>query len=158
MAVTDLFASEMAAELLKTLITISLKSSLHKSSAKQLISSIEQLQPIILEINYSGLELPAFRQSQLDRLSETLRDGLELSRKVLASPRWNVFKNLQLARKMEKLDRTVSRFLSGLVPVHLLADVHHLRFETAERFDRLEGLAKRLDQKLGAMMIGGGGK
>ncbi|KAE8100705.1 hypothetical protein FH972_018573 [Carpinus fangiana] len=107
MAVTDLFASEIAAELLKTLIAISLKSCLHKSSAKQLISSIEQLQPIILEIKYSGLELPAFRQSQLDRLSETLRDGLELSHKVLASPRWNVFKSLQLARKMKKLDRTV---------------------------------------------------
>lgn len=51
---------------------------------------------------------------------------------------------------MERLDKTVSRFLAGLVPVHVLADVHHMRFESAERFDRLE-------RKLGAMAIGGGG-
>jgi hypothetical protein len=150
MAVTDLFAGEIATELMKMLLAISRKSCLCRSSAEQLMNSIGELLPIIEEIKYSGVELSAHRQFQLDRFSRALRDGLELSHKILASPRWNVYKNLQLARKMEKLDKTVSRFLEGLIPVHVLADVHHMRFESAERFDRLE-------QKLGAMVIGVGG-
>lgn len=158
MAVTDLFAGEIAAELLKMLISICRRSSLCKSSAEQLRTTIEELLPTIQEIKYSGVELPAIRQTQLDRLSETLKDGIELSRKVLASARWNVYKNLQLARKMEKLEKKVSRFLNGPMQAHVLADVHHMRFETAERFDRMEGSARRLEQRLGAMRIGVGGE
>ncbi|GLT92219.1 hypothetical protein SLE2022_100680 [Rubroshorea leprosula] len=157
MALNDFFAGEIATELIKTLITITRKSCLCKSSAENLISTIDELLPIIQEIKYSGVELPAIRQSQLDRLSETLRDGLELCNKVLSSARWNVYKNLQLARKMEKLEKKVARFLKGPMQAHVLADVHHIRFETAERFDRLEGSARRLEQRLGSMKIGGGG-
>ncbi|XWS14649.1 hypothetical protein CRYUN_Cryun35bG0027400 [Craigia yunnanensis] len=154
MAFNDFFAGEIATELLKQLITISRKSCLCKSSADNLITSIQELLPIIDEIKYSGVELPALRQSQLDRFSETLRGGLELARKVLASGRWNVYKNLQLARKMEKLEKQVARFVSGPMQAHILADVHHMRFETMERFDRLEG---RLEQRLNSMKIGAGG-
>ncbi|KAL4282246.1 hypothetical protein GQ457_03G039260 [Hibiscus cannabinus] len=154
MAFNDFFAGEIATELLKQLVAISRKSCLCKSSADSLITSIDELLPIINEIKYSGVELSAIRQSQLDRFSETLRGGLELARKVLASGRWNVYKNLQLARKMEKLEKQVSRFVSGPMQAHLLADVHHMRFETMERFDRLEG---RLEQRLNSMKIGAGG-
>ncbi|XP_007017368.2 PREDICTED: probable disease resistance protein At4g33300 [Theobroma cacao] len=154
MAFNDFFTGEIATELLKQLVSISRKSCLCKSTADNLITSIQELLPIIDEIKYSGVELPAIRQSQLDRFSETLRGGLELARKVLASGRWNVYKNLQLARKMEKLEKQVARFVSGPLQAHLLADVHHMRFETMERFDRLEG---RLEQRLSSMKIGVGG-
>ncbi|XP_050223538.1 probable disease resistance protein At4g33300 [Mercurialis annua] len=156
MGVTDFFAGEIATELLKMLITISRKSLLCKTSADTLITNINNLLPIIQEIKHSGVELPALRQAQLDRLSETLREGHELANKILASNRWNAYKNLQLARKMEKLEKNVSRFLNGPLQAHVLADVHHLRFETAERFDRLDGSARRLEQRLGAMKIGAG--
>lgn len=156
MAVTDFFAGEIATELLKTLISITRKSCLCKSSAEQLITYIEEFLPIIQEIKYSGVELSAGRQFQLDRFSETLRQGLELCNKVLGSTRWNVYRNLQLARKMEKLEKTVSRFVQGPLQGHLLADVHHLRFESAERFDRLEKSNQRLEQRLGALKIGVG--
>ncbi|XVF63979.1 hypothetical protein PTKIN_Ptkin09bG0130200 [Pterospermum kingtungense] len=150
MTFNDFFAGEIATELLKQLIAISRKSCLCKSSANSLITSIQELLPIINEIKYSGVELPAFRQSQLDRFSETLRGGLELARKVLASGRWNVYKNLQLAKKMEKLEKQVSRFVSGPMQAYLLADVHHMRFEAMSRFDRLE-------QRLNSLKIGAGG-
>ncbi|KAJ9186687.1 hypothetical protein P3X46_002232 [Hevea brasiliensis] len=156
MGVTDFFSGEIATELLKMLITISRKSLMCKTSADSLITSINELLPIIQEIKYSGVELPAVRQVQLDHLSETLRDGIELARKVLLSNRWNVYKNLQLARKMEKLEKKISRFVNVPMQAHVLADVHHLRFETAERFDRLEGSARRLEQRLGVMKIGVG--
>lgn len=48
---------------------------------------------------------------------------------------------------MEKLEKTVSRFMKGPVQAHVLADVHHVKVDMAERFDRLEW-------KLGAMKIG----
>ncbi|KAI9200077.1 hypothetical protein LWI28_002374 [Acer negundo] len=152
MAVTDFFAGEIAVELLKTLISISRKSLLCKTSADELKNTIEELLPIIQEIKFSGVEVPAPRQFQLDRLSRTLKEGLELSQRALTLGRWNVYKNLMLSRKMEKLTKKVSMFLNGPLQAHVLADVHHTRFETAERFDRLE-------QRLGSMKIGteGGG-
>ncbi|KAK9136445.1 hypothetical protein Syun_015775 [Stephania yunnanensis] len=137
MAVTDLFAGELATELLKQLIKICRRSCLCKSTAEQLKHYIEDLLPIIQEVKYSGVELPQRRQTQLDRFSETLKTGLELTQQVLASPRWNVYKNLQLARKMDKLERSVSRFMNGSLQAHVLADVHHLRFDMAEGFDRV---------------------
>ncbi|GLT35400.1 hypothetical protein SLA2020_098570 [Shorea laevis] len=98
---------------MKTLISISRKSCLCKSSADNLITSIDELLPIIQEIKYSGVELSAIRQPQLDCLSVTLQEGLELGSKVLASAHWNIYKNLQLPRKKEKLEKKVARFLNG---------------------------------------------
>ncbi|KAK7310482.1 hypothetical protein RJT34_08035 [Clitoria ternatea] len=157
MALNDFFAGEIATELLKMLINISRKSLLCRTSADQLITYIHDLLPTIQEIKYSGVELPPLRQAQLDRLSETLRSGVELSHKVLSSSRWNVYKNLQLAKKMEKLEKTVSRFLLGPMQAHIMADVAHTRFEVAERFDRVENSCRKLEQYFGAMKIGVGG-
>lgn len=157
MAVTDFFAGEIATELLKTLISISRKSCLCKSTADSLISYLNELLPIINEIKYSGNELSEFRQFQLDRFSETLKQGQELATKVLTSGRWNVYKNLMLARKMEKLEKAVARFMQGPFQAHILADVHHLRFETAARFDRVDKFSERLEQSLGSLKIGRGG-
>lgn len=141
-------------ELLKNLIAISKKSWQFKDSANGLKASIEELRPIIREIMYSGVELTAVRQFQLDRLSETLTQGHELAHKVLNSSRYNIYKNLQYARKMEKIEKTVAKFIQGPLQAHILADVHHIRFETTERFDRLEGSSRRLEQSLGALKIG----
>ncbi|KAK1427376.1 hypothetical protein QVD17_16059 [Tagetes erecta] len=154
MAVTDFFAGEIAAELLKMLISITRKACLCKPSAEQLIVSINQLLPIINEIKYSGVELNITRQTQLDKLSRALQDGHELAVKVLNSSRWNMYKNLQLSRKMDKVEKKISRFVQGPLQAHVLADVHHMRFETTERFDRLDCSTRRLEQQLGSMKIG----
>ncbi|CAI0558465.1 unnamed protein product [Linum tenue] len=156
MTVTDLFAGEIATELLKVLFSISRRACLCKSTADALITSTNQLLPIIQEIKYSGVELPAARQFQLDGLSETLRGGLELSRKALACSRWNVYKMLQLARRMERLEKRISAFLHGPLQAHVLADVHHLRFDSVERFDRLDCSARQLEQRLESLKIGVG--
>ncbi|KAL5071949.1 hypothetical protein RYX36_022836 [Vicia faba] len=157
MALNDFFAGEIATELLKMLIAISRKSLLCKSSAEQLISCINDILPTIQEIKYIGVELPEQRQFQLDRFSEILRSGVELSHKVLSSSRWNVYKNLQLAKKMEKLEKNVSRFMQGPMQVHILADVHHTRFKMAERFDQVDASNRKLEKYFGAMKIGVGG-
>ncbi|KAJ7007255.1 hypothetical protein D5086_004725 [Populus alba] len=157
MVVTDLFLGEIATELLKQLLTISKKASLCKSSAESLMAGINELIPMIQEIKLSGVELPSNRQFQLDHLSRTLHEGLDLSKKVLKSNRWNVYKNLQLARKMEKMEKKIYMFINGPLQVHLLADVHHMRFETTERFDKLEWSAKKLEESIGNLKIGVGG-
>ncbi|KAJ0748778.1 putative powdery mildew resistance protein, RPW8 [Helianthus annuus] len=157
MAVTDFFAGEIATELLKMLISITRKACFCKPSAEQLILTINELLPIITEIKYSGVELTAVRQHQLDSISRALNEGHELAGKVLNSSRWNVYKNLQLSRKMEKLEKKISRFVQGPLQAHVLADVHHVRFETSERFDRLDGSNRRLEQRLESMLIGCGG-
>ncbi|XP_031279287.1 probable disease resistance protein At4g33300 [Pistacia vera] len=159
MAVTDFFVGEIATELIKQLITISRRASLCKSSADQLRETMEALLPTIQEIKYSGVELPAVRQTQLDRLSETLRDGQELCEKVIRAKRWNVYKNMQLARKMDKLEKKISVFFSGPMQAHILADVHHVRFQSTERFDQLEASTRRIEKSLesfSSMKIGVG--
>ncbi|KAI3773821.1 hypothetical protein L1987_48356 [Smallanthus sonchifolius] len=158
MAVTDFFAGEIATELLKMLINITRKACLCKPSAEQLIVTINELLPIITEIKYSGVELTAIRQQQLDKISRALHDGHELAGKVLNSSRWNVYKNLQLSRKMDKVEKKISRFVQGPLQAHVLADVHHARFEASERFDRIEGSNRRLEQRLESMIIGGAGE
>ncbi|XP_045791189.1 probable disease resistance protein At4g33300 [Trifolium pratense] len=157
MALNDFFAGEIATELIKMLVSISRKSLLCRTSAEQLITYINEILPTIQEIKYSGVELTEHRQFDLDRFSEILRSGVELSHKVLSSSRWNVYKNLQLAKKMEKLEKNVSRFLQGPMQAHILADVHHTRFEMAERFDRVDASNRKLEQYFGAMKIGVGG-
>ncbi|CAK9317191.1 unnamed protein product [Citrullus colocynthis] len=151
MAVTDFFVGEIATELLKMMVQISTKSCLCKTTAAQIANSIQQILPIIEEIKYSGVELPAHRQFQLDRFSETLRRGIEISEKALQCGRLNIYRNLRLARKMEKLEKDICRFISGTMQAHILADVHHMRFETTERFDRLEGVW--LERRLESMKI-----
>ncbi|KAF8024261.1 hypothetical protein BT93_F1453 [Corymbia citriodora subsp. variegata] len=157
MVVTDFFASEIATELLKQLIQTTRKSCLSKERAVQLITIIQEIQPIIRESQYSGVELSGHRQVQLDHFSRTLVEGLELSRDVLASKRWNLYKNLQLTRKMKKIDKKINAFIQGPMQAHTLTDVHHMRFETKEHLDRIEGSTRLLEQSLSEMRIGGGG-
>ncbi|XP_044511660.1 probable disease resistance protein At4g33300 [Mangifera indica] len=154
MAGTDFFVGEIATELIKQLIAISRKAVIFKSSADHLKETIDGLLPIIQEIKYSGVELSSFRQVQLDRLSETLRDGLDLCQKVIEAKRWNVYRNLQLSRKMNKLEKKISGFFNCTIQAHVLADVHHSRFQTTERFDQLERSTRRIEQRLESMKNG----
>lgn len=156
---TDFFCNEITGDLWKMLINISRKTFRCKSSAEQLITYVREILPIIEEIKYSGVELPAPRQSELDRLSEILRSGVELSHEALATSRWNVYRKFQLAKKMDKLEQHVTNFLQVPMQAHVMADVHHVRFEMAERFDRMEASNRRMEKLLGEMKIGvnGGG-
>jgi len=108
MALTDFFSCE---ELWKMLATITRKTFNSRSSAEQLLTFIREILPTIEQIKYSGVELPPPRQSHLDRLSEILRSGVELSHQALATSRWNVYRNFQLAKKMENLEETVTQIL-----------------------------------------------
>uniref|UniRef100_A0A1J3G2V7 Putative disease resistance protein n=1 Tax=Noccaea caerulescens TaxID=107243 RepID=A0A1J3G2V7_NOCCA len=157
MAVTDFFAGEIATELLKQLFMISAKAWRYKSTAEQLITLIEDIQPTIKEIQYSGVELPPHRQAQIGVLFETLEKGKKLTEKVLKSHRWNMVRQLYLVRKMERLERTISNFLKAPILTHILADVHLLRANSDVRFDRVDRNLEMMSEQLGSMKIGGGG-
>lgn len=157
MAVTDFFAGEIATELLRQLFLISAKAWKYKSTADNLIALIEDIQPTIKEIQYSGVELPAHRQAQIGMLFDTFEKGKKLTEKVLSSRRWNMFRQLTLARKMEKLEKTITNFLKAPILAHILADVHRLRADSEERLDRVDRSLERVIQQVGSMKIGGGG-
>ncbi|CAN1789658.1 Probable disease resistance protein At4g33300 [Linum perenne] len=108
---------------IKILFTISRQAWLCKSTVDALISSINELLPIIQEIKYLGIELPSFRQFQLGGLSKTLRNGLELACKALSCSWWDIYEILHLARRMEKLDKRMSVFVNGPIQAHVLSDV-----------------------------------
>ncbi|XP_009108808.1 probable disease resistance protein At4g33300 [Brassica rapa] len=157
MAITDFFAGEIATELLKQLFMISAKAWKYKSVAERLIDLIEDIQPTIKEIQYSGVELPPHRQAQIGMLSNTLEKGKKLTEKVLSARRWNVYRQLTLARKMEKLEKDISNFLKNQILTHILADVHLLRANSDVRFDRVDRSLEMMTEHLGSMKIGGGG-
>ncbi|KAL6012560.1 DNA-binding transcription factor adr1 [Asimina triloba] len=150
--VDSFFTGELAVELLKLLGELCRRTCSYKSKAEQLKHSIDSLLPIIQEIQYSGVELTQHRQSQLDELAQKLRHGIEVATSATRSSRFNVYKNLQLMNQMEKVEKSVSKFLERL-PTHVLADVHHVRMEMGERMDRFE---RRLEEGLGAVRIGVG--
>ncbi|VVB10560.1 unnamed protein product [Arabis nemorensis] len=148
MAVTDFFAGEIATELLKQLFMISAKAWRYKNIADRLIILIESIQPTIREIQYSGVELPAHRQAQIGMLSNILEKGNKLTEKVISSRRWNMIHQLTLARKMEKLEKTISDFLKGPILTQILADVHLLRANFDVRFDRVDRSLERMSEQL----------
>ncbi|CAN6918668.1 unnamed protein product [Brassica oleracea] len=132
MAVSDFFAGEIATELLKQLFMISARTGRYKSIADNLIILIENIQPTIREIHYSGVELPAHHQAQIRMLFETLDKGKNLTEKVLSCNRWNMFRHVYLLKKMEKLGKTLSSFLKAPILTNILADVHLLRANADE--------------------------
>ncbi|CAG7886421.1 unnamed protein product [Brassica rapa] len=157
MDVTDFFTGEIATELLKQLVLISAKAWKYKSIADRLIILIETIQPTIHEIQYSGVELPPHRQAQIGMLAGTLEKGKKLTERVLSSRRWNMYRQFTLAKKMEKLEKTISDFMKNQILTHILADVHQHRTNADVRFDRVERSLTGLEEQLGSMKIGGGG-
>ncbi|KAL5714866.1 DNA-binding transcription factor adr1 [Ranunculus cassubicifolius] len=149
MAVTDFFVGEIAVELLKELAKICKKSSSCKAAAELLMQDINKFLPNFREIQYSGVELPQIRQQQIEGVIENLKEGLELCVKIVSSTRWNVYKNLQFKRKLERIEKNVSRFIAGPMQVHIVADLHHVRLGV----DRLNEMAERL--KIGGVSNSG---
>nr|AAO63306.1 At3g26470 [Arabidopsis thaliana]BAC41851.1 unknown protein [Arabidopsis thaliana] len=133
MAVTDYFAGELATELLKQLFLISARAGRYKNTADNLSTLIENIQPTIKEIQYSGVELPAHRQAQIRILFESLEKGKKLMDKFLTCNRWNMIRQLYLMKKMEKLEKTLSDFFRASILTHILADLHLLRANSDER-------------------------
>lgn len=133
MAVTDFFAGEVVTELLKQLLPISARAGRYKSTADNLSTLIENIQPTIKEIQYSGVELPAHRQTQIRMLFESLEKGKKLMDKFLTCNRWNMIRQLYLMKKMEKLEKTLSDFFKASILTHILADLHLLRANSDER-------------------------
>ncbi|OWM80763.1 probable disease resistance protein At4g33300 [Punica granatum] len=157
MAVTDFFVGEIATELIKMLTQIVRKSIVCKSSAGRLLAIVEQLYNITQEIKYSGVELPEARQFRLDQVSEEMKRGIELCQKIKNSSRWNAYKSLQYAKKLEKIEKSINRFIQGEMQLNMWADIHQINFRSMERFDRVDGSMRSLEQQVTEMRIGSGG-
>jgi ABC-type multidrug transport system fused ATPase/permease subunit len=154
---TDAVSSDIISDLWKNLATISHKTLNSKATAENLLAFIREILPTIEQIKYSGVELPQPRQSQLDRFSELLRSGVELSHQALATSRWNVYRNFQLARKMENLEETVTKYLQVPLQAEILADVNQVKVDMAQRFDRIDASNRRMERFFEGMKIGVGG-
>ncbi|KAK4796091.1 hypothetical protein SAY86_028417 [Trapa natans] len=153
MAVTDFFAGEIATELLKMLIQIVNKSIVCKSSARQLMSTLDNFGKVIQEIKNSGEELPERRQFELDRIHEEMKSAQELCFKIMKSSKWNAYKNLQYSRKLDRIDKRVMRFIQGSMQLHMYAGICKLSSNTSEKFDQIDGSIRRLEQQVTGMNI-----
>ncbi|KAF2538371.1 hypothetical protein F2Q70_00006679 [Brassica cretica] len=152
----ELIGGEVVTELVKQLFAVSKKALRCRGVAENLATMIAGVQPTIKEIVYSGVEVSAHRQVQLRMFSETLDKCKKLTDKVLKCNRWNMVRQLYHAKKMEDLEKKISRFIQGL-PLHVLCDVHHLRADSEVRFDRIDRGFDSLSEKMGSMKIRGGG-
>jgi len=132
------FTGEIATELVKELVKLSRRAYLIRPTAEQLKKSVSELFPIIQEIRYSGVELSQARQSQFSELADSLKLALELARKASCSNRWNVYKSMQLTRKMEKAERRIAKWVQRQMPAHILVDVHCMRVDSLVRLDEIE--------------------
>lgn len=150
----ELVGGEVVTELVKQLFAVSRKSFRCRSIAGNLAIMIKDVQPNIEEILYSGVEVSEHRQVQLRMFSETLDRCKKLTDKVLKCHRWNMVRQLFHVKKMEDLEKKISKFIQGL-PLHILADVHHLRADVDVRLDRIDRNCDSLNEKFGSMKIRG---
>lgn len=152
----ELLGGEVVTELVKQLFAVSKKALRCRGVAENLATMIEGVQPTIKEILYSSVEVSEHRQVQLRMFSETLDKCKKLTDKVLKCHRWNMVRQLYHAKKMEDLEKKIASFIRSL-PLHVLADVHHLRADSEVRFDRIDRGFDSLSEKMGSMKIRGGG-
>ncbi|KAI4339863.1 hypothetical protein MLD38_024756 [Melastoma candidum] len=148
-------ASELIRQLVSQLGIVSRRCASFREGAEEFRENVQNLLPIIQAIKYSGVELPEKRQVELDKLSRLLRDGVELTHKLLAYKRWHVYQNHRLWKQMEKIEKEISRFIQ-LLPVYIMADVQQMRAEMAARFDSCERSRQRIEQSLWDVRFGTG--
>ncbi|TKW29311.1 hypothetical protein SEVIR_3G387300v4 [Setaria viridis] len=108
-----------------------------RSTAERLRRSVEPLLPLVQGL---GPHAAAGQRSagELGELAARIREALDLARRAAASPRWNVYRAAQLARRMEAADRGIARWLERHAPAHVIGSVRRLRDEADARIGRLE--------------------
>ncbi|KAL6622529.1 hypothetical protein ACP70R_032408 [Stipagrostis hirtigluma subsp. patula] len=128
----NLLFNELAGEAVRELLRAVRGTFLCRSTAERLRRSVEPLLPLV-----QGL--PHGRSAgELGELAARIREALDLARRAAASPRWNVYRAAQLARRMEAADRGIARWLARRAPAHVIDGVRRLRDEADARIGRLE--------------------
>ncbi|KAI4375019.1 hypothetical protein MLD38_012938 [Melastoma candidum] len=155
-AVAGFVADKVAGELLQNLFEISTRTLFCRGIAEDLKDTVTALIPIIEEIRSTGVDVPDPRRSHFDQVSLFLQEGLNVTRQILESPRYSWFRKLQLTRKMDKLEKDISRFSKFIVQASIWAEVSHMRSEGAESFHRLENSNRQIESSLMEIMHGSG--
>lgn len=102
------------------------------AAAARLKLTVEELLPVVREVHFSGVDLPDHRRQHLSSLLGDLQSGRDLVRKAFGSSRWNLYRSHLLSKKMERLEKNISRFMSVTMQAHIVADVHHIRSRMEE--------------------------
>ncbi|KAI4339864.1 hypothetical protein MLD38_024757 [Melastoma candidum] len=108
--------SDLIRQLASQLSIVSRRCAFFKEGAAEFREKVLTLLPIIQDINYSRIELPDKRQVELDKLTRLLRDGVNLTYKLLASKRWHVYENVRLWKQMEKIEKEICRLTHLEIP------------------------------------------
>lgn len=153
MAAEFLFAGDVARDLLKELAKLSKDACFAKdAAAARLKLTVEELLPVIREVQFSGVDLPDHRRHHLSSLLGDLESGRDLVRKALGSSRWNLYRSHLLSKKMERLEKSISRFMTVTMQAHLVADVHHIRSRMVE----VGGMGRLVEEAGEEVVVGGG--
>ncbi|XP_062202248.1 putative disease resistance protein At5g47280 isoform X2 [Phragmites australis] len=133
MELDRLLFDQLAGEALRELLLVVRGTFLCRSTAERLRRSVEPLLPLV-----QGLPAHGRSNGELGELAVRIREALDLARCAAASPRWNVYRAAQLARRMEAADRGIARWLARHAPAHVIDGVRRLQDEANARIGRLE--------------------
>jgi hypothetical protein len=125
---------QLAGDAVKELLRAVTGTFLCRSTAERLRRTVEPLLPLVQQGGRHALRSNA----DLAELAAQLREALDLARRAASSPRWNVYRAAQLARRMEAADQGIARWLARHAPVNVLDGVRRLRDEADARIGRLE--------------------
>ncbi|CAN6356766.1 unnamed protein product [Urochloa humidicola] len=128
----EMLLEQLAGEALREVLGAVRGTLFCRSTAERLRRSVEPLLPLV-----QGLG-PHRPPGELGELAARIREALDLARRAAASPRWNVYRAAQLARRMEAADRGIARWLERHAPAHVIGNVRRLRDEADARIGRLE--------------------
>jgi len=126
-----LLLEQLAGEALRELLGAVRGTLFCRSTAERLRRSVEPLLPLVQGLGPRSA-------GELGELAARVREALDLARRAAASPRWNVYRAAQLARRMEAADRGIARWLARHAPAHVIGGVRRLRDEADARIGRLE--------------------
>jgi hypothetical protein len=121
---------ELAGDALREVLRAVKGTFLCRSTAERLRRSVEPLLPLVQGGGRGA--------GEIRELAARVREALELARCAAASPRWNVYRAAQLARRMEAADRGIERWLRRHAPAHVIGAVRRLRDDADARIGRLE--------------------
>ncbi|KAM0908136.1 hypothetical protein ACQ4PT_015667 [Festuca glaucescens] len=135
---------QLAGDAVKELLRAVTGTFLCRSTAERLRRTVEPLLPLVQQGGRHALRSNA----ELGELAAQLREALDLARRAAASPRWNVYRAAQLARRMEAADQGIARWLARHATASVLDGVRRLRDEADARIGRLE---RRVEEVSAAM-------
>ncbi|XP_043709008.1 probable disease resistance protein At5g66900 [Telopea speciosissima] len=131
----------MAGDLLCAILEIKDKPNLFRSYLEQLEGTLKSVMPVIEDWRRSKLKLEKRQRSNFAKLSEKLRNTVEVVRKCPKVHCWNFIQKIRYSVKLGKLDEYMTGFFNLELKTDIWRDNKQLLLDFQQVLKKVEGLS-----------------